>query len=76
MHERLLDHSYTIENVLLEYPKPDIILLGDYGLPSASFYDSKNSFKEYVCSLNSSQLNRIVKYVNGVDEVISNIKTF
>jgi hypothetical protein len=68
-----LDHFTTVENVLLEFPDLNIILLGDYNLPSVLFNDSDSFFNEQIFNLNLSQFNHI-KNINGtnLDKLISN----
>lgn len=67
-----LDHFYTIENVLLENPNSNIILLGDYNLSSATFCNFKDFLYEQILNLNLPQCNYIIN-INGttLDKVIS-----
>jgi len=62
-----------INDKYYNYPNSDIILLGDFNIPSAISTNTKNSFFDNISFLNMFQFNNICNSKNDIlDYVISN----
>lgn len=74
------EYFNIVNNIRYDYPSSDLILLGDFNIPSAISSHTKSLFFDNISLLNMTQFNNIVNSKNNIlDYVISNnnsIKVF
>ena len=74
--EIFTEYFDCVNYVMYNYPDSNIVLLGDYNLPSANFSNKNSFFFDYLDNLNIVQFNNILNFNNVLlDYVISNCKS-